>query len=77
MFTLKGRPPVSVERREQFWRARHGGLVVADAAAMAGVAGPTRAAGILERGGIRPRPLMPRSPSSQPWCAGHAGLSPP
>ena len=62
MFSLKGRPPISVERREQFWRARHDGLVVADAARVAVVAGPTGAAWILERGGIRPRPPVPRSP---------------
>ena len=62
MLRLKGRPPVSAERREQFWRARHDGVVVADAAAAAGVSGVTGAAWVLERGGIRPRPPVPRSP---------------
>ena len=62
MVRLRGRPPISVERREQFWRARHDGLVIADAAAAAGVAGTTGAAWVLERGGIRPRPPVPRSP---------------
>ncbi len=61
MLSLKGRPPVSVERREQFWRARHDGLVVADAAAMAGVTGVTGARWVIEHGGIRPRPPVPRS----------------
>ena len=62
MFTLKGRPPVSAERREQFWRARHDGLFVADAAAAAGVAGKTGARWVIRQGGIRPRPPVPRSP---------------
>ncbi len=62
MLSLNGRPPVSVERREQFWRARHEGLAVADAAAVAGVAKPTGTRWVLERGGIRPRPPVPRSP---------------
>jgi len=62
MCSLKGRPPVSVDRREQFWRARHDGLVVADAAAVAGVSGDTGATWVTQRGGIRPRPPVPRSP---------------
>jgi len=62
MFTLKGRPPISAERREKFWRARHDGLVIADAVAVAGVSGVTGAAWVLERGGVPPRPPLPRSP---------------
>jgi hypothetical protein len=58
MFTLKGRPPVSVERREQFWRARHdGGLVVADAAAIGGGGG-------AHRGSVDPRARWDSSPAA-------------
>ena len=59
---VKGRRRVSAERRELFWRARHDGLVIDDAAAAAGVAGFTGAAWVRERGGVRPRPPVPRSP---------------
>ena len=62
MLSLKGGRSISVERREQFWRARHDGLIHADAIRVAGVSVATGSAWILERGGIRPRPPVPRSP---------------
>ena len=62
MLSLMGRPPVSAERREQFWRARHDGLVAAEAAAVAGVSVATGTVWVTQRGGIRPRPPVPRSP---------------
>ena len=62
MLKLKGRPRVSAERREKFWRARHDGLALANAAALAEVAAFTGRAWVRERGGVPPRPPLPRSP---------------
>lgn len=62
MLKLKGRPRVSAERREKFWRARHDGLALADAAALAKVDAFTGRAWVRERGGVPPRPPLPRSP---------------
>jgi IS30 family transposase len=50
-----GRRPISVEVREAFWQARAGGLVVADAAVLAGVSDNAAWGWVHERGGVRPR----------------------
>lgn len=53
-----GRRPISAEVREVFWRARAGGAVIKDAAAVAGVSHQCGASWVRQAGGVRPRPLV-------------------
>ncbi|MDQ1730374.1 MAG: hypothetical protein QOK10_533 [Pseudonocardiales bacterium] len=56
-----GRRPMSAEVRARFWAARAGGLVSADAAAVAGVSANAGAMWVRAAGGIRPRRVAPAS----------------
>ena len=79
---VMGRPSASPAVREVFWLGRHAGMLIEDAAAVAGVSQEQARRWVRERGGVRPRPPTPRSARvlsaaerEEIWCGIAAGLS--